>query len=697
MGKKSKRSKNDFKRYALRPTNDSRFLWRCFYNRARISRPIVKADRAIAIKRWKINCAAAAQVISRMEKMLVGETPVQVSWITDTSKRTLTGMDVLATAFSEGAGIELPKVETTVSKVKATKEEKAELAKDKLASTSANRLLWAGGMNTKVVTMSQAGAESKLAGIFASGAPAVNIAALNALNRGGDLVQFSDAQLIKAVTVARMTPDGQHLKETSVFAERKNGWENITTIDSKTASMSRDKKMNTDEMKSFLLELGFQDYAKMIRQQVGRPENNGIAEINKNQQEYSIRTFEARNMALELAVEMMNRMQSRMGSELGQKQVAQLAAFLTSQQAIKPLNNFPRDVIAENEEKREEKLVAATEKATLVNMQEHSERLISTMLTYLYGSKVAEDFKSGVLEDSRRTEITDMIRFMTPRVTKIVEVMYLDVNNGSCRDLGSAFTLLAARQSELRDMESKWRSLAKGAFQRYGLYYETIVDGSIVSVGSDGKIVSLPLETSDIVLTKTKESLNSSVIAPGVKVHPDLASFAQKNGLQGSLLAAVSTTVGSDAVTDGFSFIERMRDQAFDKTDGFSHYGEARVFTAKDSKIRRGTVRHNYPHAVADAEKNIPGEKHLPGGWTEVDTFGYFNSSHHARIGVAHKDREKMFQMFMDQAAKSGVRHLELEQKPILVLIFLKWKKIKRPENQFISKIQCQNLLGKSA
>lgn len=601
---------------------------------------------------WLENKVAPA-AISKLESMMVGEDLVMISWANSPNKYKITGMTALEKAFREGPGVRITTVETIANRSLSNPGEGGSI--QKAPSSGPNTLYWSDTMNTKVVSYTNQSIEAARLNTFTSDAPVVDVKVYNAVNEGPSIVEFKAGELGQVVNFAKVTPEAQALSKPSVFAEKKARWNNITHIDSKTAATASDGVMNNKEMLNFLRVMGWEDYSVKIRKQVSREQNKNIAQINRNQQDYSLRAYDTRNMSVEIAVVAMGKMQGRMNSEAGQQQIAQLAAYLTNQQSIKPLTTFPKEVVAEsNPEEREKKLIEATRKATLVTMQDHSKAMMSELLAYMYGTEIAKKYQDKSLDASTTKEVSQMIKFLEARIVRIVEAMYLDVNNGPCRELGTAFTILAARQAEKRSIEKVWRKNAINAFERYGMYYESIVDGAIVSRNAQGTKTHIPLKTFDAVLTKTKESMNSAGIPWAVKVNKSLQERTSKFGLQGTI-TGLATVITPESLGDGLTWLEKMRDKTFDKTPGFSHYGEARVFEVPYSKIRVARLRHNYPHYTPDEEKFIEGAKHIPGGWTEVDLFSFLSSSHHAKVAVAHKNPEKMFEMFKAKAAETGI------------------------------------------
>lgn len=601
--------------------------------------------------------------INQMQRMMIGNDAVGFDWGAKVDKGLYSSGQTIVAAFGAGAGIETQDVKDSVwvSRIRSLDKEKdLQNRQDRKVVGSVRMVapttwIWNAHLGeVKQVDLPKISAEARVLEFYGATRPPINARIYAVANSGVPGLSFTTEQTAGLAGRARRSPEYQYMLARQASQEAHNRWENINEIKTDTAQLPNDRVMSETQMREFLFELGMTDVAKDIREAMAA--GRTWSATTAIQQEHNLKTYEAMNAARELSILLMDRMQGRFGSAEGQKHLAELAAYLLSQQPINPVKKPPTEIESLPEEQRAQAFDEYLKRTLRQTMEEHTRVLVADLSLYLYGNETLKAAKEGRLSTEQSNEMQRTMDQLYKLGQQTIERMYMDHQVGQTRFAGRAFAALVARQGELRNQYEATMKLLQSATSRHGLHIENFLGTEWLLNSADGKGTQrIPVDTLNFVMTRAV-NMESSMIPWGAQPDMSLRDRAIRNGLVGNPLSA-ALVVDADAVKDGYSALDAIKDKAFftKLNSGFSHIGYVVVQSANNSKIKMSWVVDNYPHPLADAEESVKGAKHNPGGLRFAGLEQFYATSHHSRIVVAAQNADLIHKMAMERVRQKGV------------------------------------------
>jgi len=405
-----------------------------------------------------------------------------------------------------------------------------------------------------------------------------------------------------------------------------------------------------DEMRSFLVELGFQDLSKEILDYY--KEGKTYNQHTQTQQFRNAKSYQMINSSRELAILIMSKIQTQLTKKESQKEIYELVAYLLSQQPINLVKKVPNEIFAAKEETEQKKLVDRyTDQMLRSSMSYHARVMSSDIMQYLFGSEKLDLFTAGKLTTTENMEIEETVFQINKYLTNIIDRMYLDVQIGQTRFLGRAFLALLAKYSENNQLNLIEE--AKPTALKYGLRLDNFLGDTLLLDDDKDKAVKIPVKNFAYVLTRNISP--ESVTIPWGSIPEDFER-AKKRNLIGSLVA-FPFVVTPEAAKDGYGYVDRIREKIFYryKNNGYSHIGYAFIKKASNSNIKMTWMMDNYPHVVVDTDDVVENAKHNAGGLRFVGLEQFFMGSHHSRIYITNPDEKLFFEHAQNEIRKKGM------------------------------------------
>lgn len=607
-----------------------------------------------SVARKGVDAEAGPRAVEAMKKMMTGSGAVGFHWGAQAGKGLLSSGQVVVAAYAQGAGLEVQSIKDSVylSRGVSPADRKAAQGSRVVAPTS-----WSWDTSlavTKTVEFPQHDPQARVMEFYGATRPPVEPRLWAASMVGAQRTQLSESSLAYVTGWARQSAEYQDLMSRSLNTERRRGkWVNVDRVEADLAATGNDGRMTEAQMRAFLFDMGFEDWVKDIEEAQRKGETYN--ESTRIQQERNRKTFTAMNAGRELAIYLMERMQGRLGKPEGRRQLADVVAYLMSQQPQFPVKKYPPEVLSLPENQREEAMDRYLEKILRREMEEHTRTVTADLLWHLHGDEAMEKYERGTLDAETAARIkADGIRIYDLSTT-LTDRMFLDFLAGQTRYAGRAMLALLARQAELRNDDAIMKNAA-AAIERVGLRMENFIGNEWVFKTPDNKSQQkVKVDTLSFVMNRLLDPM-SAVIPWGAQPDLSLKARAKENGLIGNPIAALFP-INADSVKDGYDMMAQLKDKASYKVlnDGYSHIGYVVMKESKGSNVRMSWVVDNYPHIINEADADVKNAKYNSGGIRFVGLEQFYLTSHHSKFLVANTDPKKFHELAMKQIAENGI------------------------------------------
>ena len=346
----------------------------------------------------------------------------------------------------------------------------------------------------------------------------------------------------------------------------------------------------TGKRREFLNNLGFNDISKEIQSRLDA--HHYLSELNRRQMINNIKSYETVNAARDLSLLILDQAaisRNDLHSENVRKH-SLFAAKMLAMQPLSPSTDFPSEIMSMKEGKpRDEALVNWMSEQRIRQMNTHKDRLLSDLVTLLYGTD----------DQEHKAQIEKMDQYLST----IVERMYMDDTIGNARYFGRALTALLIREEKLANITTSpiKDTLSRELTARYNLHLENFIGDTLVIDSSKGPIKHT-VENGTMMLTQnlTSGSLNISLAA--IPANLGDRWRARLKGIVGTPLAT-PLFVEPEEAKDGITLAMRIRDRIAESNilrEGFSHIVYFVVKEDEATGIKMARIIDNYPNRLPD-------------------------------------------------------------------------------------------------
>lgn len=385
------------------------------------------------------------------------------------------------------------------------------------------------------------------------------------------------------------------------------------------------------ERRQFLFNLGFNDVPAIIKTHLQN--RDYLTELNRRQMQANIESYEVINAARELSILILN---NRPADDA-------LALFSAKMLALKPLSpttDYPTNILKMPEgEEREEALVEWLREARIQQMNSHKSKILSDIVTLLYGTEITDHKKD--------------IKQIDNYLTTIIECLYLDDTIGNGRYFGRALTALMLREDLLRphDQRGFKKVISEELTKRYALNLNNFFGDTMVFQSPDGE-KKHKIENGTMMLSRNLSSGSLTISWAAIPKKLKARWKARFAGLIGTPLAKPFYVTPQDT-SEGISLWMRIRDriaQGGILREGFSHISYYIIKEDPKSGIQMPMVVDNYPNRVFDETL----EYVRTGGTRLTFPEQVIDPSHHAAVYFSNPIAEKTQEWSQKSVTKNG-------------------------------------------
>lgn len=399
-----------------------------------------------------------------------------------------------------------------------------------------------------------------------------------------------------------------------------------------------------EELRQFLVEMGFQDRAAQIRE--AQAKGDYFNELNWRQQNRNMRSYEVMNMARELAITIYTQIESELANPEQQRQFAEFTAKMLALQPEPPPQKLPTEVMAVPEgTERELAAKAWLDQRRREVMESHTRKVVSDMIQLMFKGQTAGNERA--------------IERLYAMTSSIVDRLYLDGIVGDTRYLGRALTYVL-----VRDARNQNRAGMEKQLQTYTRNRRLHLENFVAAADADPKKsgVEIVLDTSSgarriridsgsMMMTRNLSASSLNIALAAVPADKEDYKRAKKLGIVGNILSAPFFITPEEA-RDKLTWAERISDKIsqlnISLNDGMSHIS---VFAVKQSgNIRAPWKFDSYPQMtndVSDYTANMGGVR-----FTGLEQT--LSLEHHSRVLIANVDPVKFHAYATERARREG-------------------------------------------
>jgi hypothetical protein len=428
--------------------------------------------------------------------------------------------------------------------------------------------------------------------------------------------------------------------------------ENIERLD--VISKPRSQKTAEYEkiLRQFLIDVGFKDYVADMKRNLEEGKAPGV--LAEGQLRRNIKSYEVFNASRELAITIISGMGNRLGNENERTLIADLTGRMLALQPMNPPLQYPAHIMALAEGEREKAMENHLWDLRRDNMQEHTRKIVSDIVSVMYGKANIERILNGLerqTEEARRLQ-ADIGRIHSLAAV-IIESLYMDTQIGRTAFLGRALAALLVREAKVTNEERIYQALEREVREQ-GLRLENFVGDTMVHYDDvTGKYVPRKIGNFNFILTRTMGTDTAFISAGAV---PGDLELAKKLGVVGKLTSAPFFVTPHD-VKDGMNSWARVRDRVSQASlplnDGYSHVGFTLLRKDPVTGISMVWVADSYPEPAADASSRM-NTKTSTGGMRLLGYEHYNDFSHHGKVLIASHDSVKFFRHAIQEIRKNG-------------------------------------------
>lgn len=414
----------------------------------------------------------------------------------------------------------------------------------------------------------------------------------------------------------------------------------LTLLLSPLSSIGQSQTEET-ERREFLFNLGFNDVSSIIRQKLKNKEY--ATELNRRQMNVNIQAYEVINAARELAIVVL----SELGANSSKNRVDQLSLFAAKMLALKPMGpsfDYPSHILnLKDEEERETQLVEWLRKERIQQMNEHKKKLLSDVVTLLYGGSESNEIRRHTVQIKRMDQL----------LSQIVQCMYLDDTLGNGRYFGRALLALTLREEKIRggDFSGIKDKITKELKGSHNLYIENFIGDEMILVTPKGE-QKVKIVNGTEMLSRNLSSGSLSISIAAIPKNLSDRWKARFRGMIGTPLANFLYVEPED-MNDGITLGMRIRDRIAQSgilRMGYSHIVYYQVLEDKKTGIKMARVIDNYPNRVYD----MTGKYIRTGGTRLTYPEQVIDASHHSAVYFSNPVAEKQKKWSEESVAKFG-------------------------------------------